>query len=119
MNRLPGLQALTRRILTDNGDLLFRHTGTFTLKQSTWPDTRFSVKDPDKLGRDAIDAATAAAQRFNVAYRDIRLLTVHPEDTPPAVGASITWDGGTLVVREWSQEGDYGGTSLGTCVLER
>ncbi|UQN04859.1 hypothetical protein [Deinococcus sp. QL22] len=119
MTRLPKLQALSRGTLIAYADLLYRHTGTFTLKSSTWAKTRFSVKDPDKLGRSAMDAATAAAQRFNVAYQDIRLLKVHPEDTLPAVGASIHWDGGTLVVREWSQASDFTGTSLGTCVLER
>ncbi|UQN05465.1 hypothetical protein [Deinococcus sp. QL22] len=119
MTRLPDLKALARGALVANADLLYRHTGTFTLDGSIWANTRFSVKDPDNLGRNALDAATAAAQRFNVAYRDIRLLKVHPEDTLPAVGAILPWDGGTLVVREWSQASDFTGTSLGTCVLER
>lgn len=119
MNRLPGLQALTLRILTDNDDLLYRHTGTFMLNGFTWADTRFIVKEPDALNPTAIAAATAAAERFNVDYHDIRLLILHPEDTMPAVGASIPWDGGILTIRAWGQAKDFTPTRRATCVLER
>jgi len=109
---------LAQKTLRQNADLLYRHTGQFELPPYTLPVIRFSVRDPDKVGRAAVAAATAAAERFSADYRDIRLLKVHPDDTLPPVGASIAWDGRTLVVRDWSQESDFTGTSLGTCVLE-
>ena len=98
--------------------VMFRHQGEFTLGPHRWL-CRFSVQDPDKVSRQAIAAAEAAAQRFSVDYRDIRLLKVHPDDDRPVKGATLPWDGGTLELLEWSQASDFTDLKTATCVLRR
>ncbi|MFC3833502.1 hypothetical protein [Deinococcus rufus] len=117
----PEAQALRRqaqREIRQNAGVMFRHRGTFTRGPHEWP-VRFSVRDPDKVNRTAAAAAEASAQQFEVAYRDIRLLQVHPDDQRPVKGAQIAWDGGTLELLAWSQESDFSGLKTGTCVLRR
>ena len=99
--------------------LRFRKRLTFTLGTSTWEDTRCSVQDAQKLKADAVTAAEAAARDFQVPYRDLRLLRVHPDDPRPPKGATTPWDGGTLEVLAWGQASDFTGQKLGTCVLRR
>lgn len=117
-DRLPALRARVQQRLRDNADLLYRHTGTFKLGPHEWT-CRFSVKDPQKLKADAIADAEAAARQFNVLYRDVRLLRIHPDDQRPVKGAKLPWDGGLLEILDWSQQSDFTGQKVATCVLRR
>ena len=110
--------------------LRFRKRLTFTLGASTWEDTRCSVQDAQKLKPDAIARLQAtAAELEGISYRDLRVLRVHPDDTPPYPGATAPFDDGTLEVLDWSQPSDFLKTSpdgggedgqrVATCVLRR
>lgn len=117
-DRMPAIRERVQQRLSGNADVLYRHTGTFTLGSHKWL-CRFSVKDPQKLKADAIADAEAAARQFNVLYRDVRLLRIHPDDQRPVKGAKLPWDGGLLEILDWSQQSDFTGQKVATCVLRR
>jgi len=114
---------------------MFRHRGTFRRVQGAQEqltECRFSVKDPSKISATAIADATAFAGTLSgdVSYRDIRLLSIHPDDKRPPKGSILveqkngqwvprTWDRGTLEVAAWGQPSDFTGQAVGTCVLRR
>ncbi|WP_189062868.1 hypothetical protein [Deinococcus arenae] len=110
--------------LVGNADLLYRHEGTFTKTQNGREfsySCRFSVRDLTKGNRDQIAAANAFAADEGAAFRDIRLLRIHPDDPRPPEGAvlAVPWDGGRLEVRGWSQSSDFTGQAVGFCILRR
>lgn len=98
--------------------VMFRHQGEFTLGPHRWP-CRFSVKDPARAQPDELARLQAFAGVRGLVYTDLRLLKVHLDDAPPFPGATLPWDDGTLEVLEWSQESDFAGLRVGTCVLRR
>lgn len=104
---------------------MFPFQGTFRDDQGgTW-DVNYNLRDPQQINRETIAAAEAAARQFDVAYRDLRVLTIDPEQALPAIGASIRYhnaDGsfeGLAVILDWGQTGTYSGLTRGTCVLRR
>ena len=101
-------------------EVRFQEVLTFTRGDDTWEHVQCSVQDPQKLKADAVAAAEAAARDFQVPYRDLRLLRVHPDEQRPPVGATAPWDsGGTLEILAWGQASRYTDQKLGTCVLRR
>lgn len=100
------------------GGVMFRRTDTFTLGPHRWP-CRFSVRDPAKAKPDELARLQAFAGVRGLVYTDLRLLRVHPDDDLPFPGATLSWDDGTLEVLDWSQESDFTGLRVGTCVLRR
>lgn len=131
MSLLDKIRAAADKV-QGNPDVLalrFRKPLTFTLGTSTWPDTRCSVQDPQKLKPDMLARLQATAAELSVSYRDLRVLRVHPDDTPPYPGATAPFDDGTLEVLDWSQASDFLRTSpdgggedgqrVATCVLRR
>lgn len=98
--------------------LRFRHQLTFRLGPHTW-DVRCSVRDPQRIDPKALARMGQLTSAQGGATSDLRLLTVHPDDTVPVPGATAAWDDGTLEVLEWSQPSDFTGQRLGTCVLRR
>ena len=109
-DRLPGIRELVQAALTDNADLLYRHTGT-------WSDgtaCRFSVQDPSK-----VQGAFAASLRQQPEALLLRIIRVHPADTRPARGATTDWQGYPLTLVAWSDESDFTGQRLGTGRLEQ
>ena len=98
--------------------LRFRHTLTFRLGPHAW-DVRCSVRDPQRIDPKALMRMGQLTSTQGVATSDLRLLTVHPDDTVPVPGATVAWDDGILEVLEWSQPSDFTGQRLGTCVLRR
>jgi hypothetical protein len=117
-NRLPHYRALARGALTDNADLVYRHSLTFGLGPHDWV-TRCSVKDPQRLRPDAVGRLQALASTLNLPFADLRVLSVHPADPWPFPGATCSWDDGTLEILEWAQASDFTGTRTGTAVLRR
>lgn len=117
-DRLPAIRERVRGRLRDNADLIYRHALVFALGPHTWA-ARCSVKDPQALKPDALALLQATATDQGVAYRDLRQIRVHPDDTEPYPGASTPWDDGTLEVLEWSQASDFTGRRTGTAVLRR
>lgn len=117
-DRLPRIRDRVQQRLRDNADVLYRHAGTFTKGPHTWP-CRFSVRDPAKAKPDELARLQAFAGVRGLVYTDLRLLRVHPDDTPPFPGATIPFDDGVLEVLEWSQASDFTGQRVGTCVLRR
>lgn len=118
MSRLPAVQATAHAVLTRNADLLYRHALTFTLGPHAW-DVRCSVRDPQRLKPDALNRLRAQADALGVVYTDLRVLTIHPDDTVPIENAATPWDDGTLQILSWSQASDFTGQRTGTCVLRR
>lgn len=120
MSLMDEVTAAVRMVQTDPEllELRFRHSGTFTLGAHTWT-CRFSVRDPSKVKPEELARLQAFAAEQAVSYRDLRLLKVHPDDTVPFPGATLSWDDGTLEVLEWSQASDFTGQRVGTCVLRR
>ncbi len=102
-----------------NADLLYRHALTFTLGSAPPWEVRCSVQDAQKLKPDMLARLQATAAEVGVSYRDLRVLKIHPDDTPPYPGATTPWDDGTLEVLDWSQPSDFTGQRVGTCVLRR
>ncbi len=117
-DRMPGIRARVQQRLRDNADVLYRHTGTFTLGPHSWP-CRFSVRDLQKMKADEVAKLRMYADTAGLLYTDLRALRVHPDDTPPFPGATIPFDDGLLEVLEWSQASDFTGQRVGTCVLRR
>ena len=121
---LTALRAEARQEIQANAGLMFRHQGTFTRSQNgrarEYP-CRFSVRDPVKGSRDQVAAAEAFATAAGAAFRDVRVLTVHPDDARPPEGSVLTdpWDGGRLEVRSWSQPSDFTGQAIALCLLRR
>lgn len=98
--------------------VMFRHQGEFTLGSHRWP-CRFSVQDPAKAKPDELARLQAFAGTRGLVYTDLRLLKTHPDDDLPFPGATLPWDDGTLEVLDWSQESNFTGLRVGTCVLRR
>ncbi|RJF74460.1 hypothetical protein D3875_04055 [Deinococcus cavernae] len=114
--------------------VMFRHSGTFVKTQNgrerEYP-CRFSVIDPVKADRNTIAAADTFGRGEGVAFVDVRLLKVHPEDRRPPEGSVLSrkneagqwepenWDGGRLEVRRWSQASDFTGQAVGLCHIRR
>ncbi|AKH15958.1 hypothetical protein [Deinococcus soli (ex Cha et al. 2016)] len=98
--------------------LRFRHQLTFRLGPHTW-DVRCSVRDPQRIDPKALARMGQLTNAQGIATSDLRLLTVHPDDTVPVPGATAAWDDGTLEILEWSQPSDFTGQRLGTCALRR
>lgn len=118
MSRLERYQGRAQAALDRNADLLYRHTLTFRLGPHEWP-LRCSVKDPQRLNPSELARARAFADARSLVYTDLRLLSYHPDDTPPVPGATVRWDDGTLELLDWSQASDFTGQRTGTCVLRR
>lgn len=118
MGRVDEIRARVHSRLVGNADLLYRHTLTFTLGPHTW-DVRCSVRDPQRLKPDALNRLRAQADALGVVFTDLRVLTVHPDDTVPIENAVTPWDDGTLQLLSWSQASDFTGQRTGTCVLRR
>lgn len=124
MSRVDAIRVRVQSRLRANGDVIYRHQGTFTREQNgrarEYP-CRFSVRDPVKGSRDQVAVAEAFATAAGAAFRDVRVLTVHPDDPRPPEGAVLAdpWDGGRLEVRSWSQPSDFTGQAIGLCLLRR
>lgn len=120
MSLMDDLRAVVRDIHqnADLNEVRFRHNGRFRKDEHQWS-CRFSVRDPQKLRADDVAKLRMFADSRQLAFTDLRVLKVHPEDTVPYPGATIPWDGGTLEVLEWSQASDFTGQRVGTCVLRR
>ncbi|GHG35820.1 hypothetical protein GCM10017784_32350 [Deinococcus indicus] len=124
MSRVEAIRARVQSRLRANADVIYRHQGTFTRSQNgrarEYP-CRFSVQDPVKGSRDQVAAAEAFATAAGAAFRDVRVLTVHPDDARPPEGAVLAdpWDGGRLEVRSWSQPSDFTGQAIALCLLRR
>lgn len=117
----PKLAALRREAqsaVRANADVMFRHALTFTLGPHEW-EVRCSVRDPQRMDPKVLARMQQLTSTQGLATSDLRLLTVHPEDTVPFPGATTDWDDGTLEVLEWSQASDFTSQRLGTCVLRR
>lgn len=117
--RLPAIRERVENALRRNADVIYRHTGTFTLRGVYRWECRFSVRDVQKLKPDEVTKLRIYADVNNLVYTDLRRLTIHPDDTVPYPGAVIDWDDGVLEVLEWSQESDFSGQRVGTAVLRR
>lgn len=117
-DRMPAIRERVQQRLRGNADVLYRHTGIFTLDSHEWL-CRFSVRDVQKLKADEVDKLRMFADTNNLIYTDLRQLKVHPDDTVPFIGATIPWDDGLLEVLEWSQASDFSGQRVGTCALRR
>lgn len=109
MTRLPRLRDLVTRQERANADLLYPHRPTWTDGSSA----RVDVEEADPRSRAYARAVQTAP---DLAQQDVRFLTYHPDDTPPAEGSECAWDGGTLTLRHWGQVDEYDGTALGICV---
>lgn len=124
MSRVEAIRARAQSRLRANADVIYPHQGTFTREQNgrarEYP-CRFSVRDPVKGSRDQVAAAEAFATAAGAAFRDVRVLTVHPDDARPPEGSVLTdpWDGGRLEVRSWSQPSDFTGQAIALCLLRR
>ena len=101
-----------------NKGVMFPYVLTFVLGPSTWK-VNGNVKDPQDLKPDALAQLQIFASARNLAYTDLRVLKVDPEDTVPYPGATCPWDDGVLEVLDWSQAKTYSGIRTGTCVLRR
>lgn len=121
---LAALRAEALQEIQANAGVSFRRTGVFLLTQNgrehTYP-CRFSVRDPVKLNRDQIAAAEVFAAGASAAFRDVRILRVHPDDRRPPEGAVLTdtLDGGRLEVCGWSDASDFTDQAVGFCILRR
>lgn len=81
---------------------------------ATWSDgaaCRYSVKDPNK-GQDR-----PTRLQTDPIPASLRLLRLWPGDPEPDVGASVSYQGGTLVLGLWSDESAYTGQRVGVCRL--
>lgn len=88
--------------------LRFRETGT-------WSDgtaCRFNVRDPNKGGR-----SSETRLQTDPIPASLRLLRVHPEDPSPAPGASLTHQGGLLVLGLYADQSVWTGQAVGVCRL--
>ena len=99
-------------------ELRFRRNLVFQLGPHTW-DVRCSVRDPQRMDPGALARMRQLTTAQLVATSDLRLLTIHPDDTEPYPGATTPWDDGILEGLEWSQPSDFTGQRLGTCALRR
>ena len=115
---LQAYRAEARAAILENQGVMFRHEGVFTLGAFRWA-CRFSVTDPQKLKADEVAKLRMYADASGLAYLQLRVLKIHPDDTVPFIGAVLPWDDGTLEVLEWSQPSDFTGQRVGTCVLRR
>lgn len=109
MNRLPNLQALARRTLTANADLIYRKTGVW----SDGTSCRFSLQDPNKGegGRGLVKVQT------NPMTASLRLLRVHPADRRPVLGATLSTPDGLVVLGVWGDTADITLQGAGVCRL--
>lgn len=127
LNHDPEREALAAEIAEDireNAGLIFRFKGTFSKVQNgrrrEYP-CRFTVKDPVKADPKTVAAAQAFAAGQQAAFEDVRILKVHPDDTRPPEGSTLTevWDGGTLHLVAWAQTSDLSRIPQGLCLLRR
>lgn len=128
-SRLPGLRERATAALVRNADLVYRHHLTFTLAQYPPWEGQFSVKDPQKLKPDEVQKLQVFAGASGLVYSDLRQVKHHPLQPAPFPGASAPFDGGQLVILEWSQPNDFigfidtggqwVGQRTGTAVLRR
>ncbi|GGB69485.1 hypothetical protein [Deinococcus soli (ex Cha et al. 2016)] len=120
MSLLDDIMGAIEDIQTDEDllELRFRRPLVFQLGPHTWA-ARCSVQDPQRMDPVALARMRQLTSVQGVATSDLRLLTIHPEDTEPFPGATTSFDDGTLEILEWSQPSDFTGQRLGTCVLRR
>lgn len=86
----------------------FRETGT-------WSDgtaCRFSVRDPNKGGR-----SSETQLQTDPIPASLRLLRVHPDDSRPSSGASLSYQGGLLVLGLYADSSIWTGQQVGVCRL--
>lgn len=111
MTCMDAIRSRVQGALRRNADLLYPH-------QPAWSDgtaPRIGVQEADPRARAYAHAVTQAPE---LAGRDVRFITYHPDDPPPGEGATCDFDGGRLQLRHWGQVNDFDGTALGVAVWD-
>lgn len=111
MSRLQQFRALTTAQERRYADVLYPYQPTWS--GGTQP--RIDVEEADPRSRTYARAVQAMP---DLAQRDVRFITYHPDDTPPPELATCPFDGGRLTLRHWGQVDEYDGTALGIAVWE-
>ncbi len=108
MTQLDTIRTRVRSRLAGRADLLYPES-------ATWSDAtvcRFKVQDPAKDGRSGPQHLTT-----DPLDASLRRLKIYPDDPSPALGSSVSYQGGTLVLGAWTDESRFTGTNTGLCRL--